>query len=279
MTVRETLDCQASIDLQLPDCKGSGSATRTFIIESSTALTEQTVLALGPGIGAKHPRLSGLYATSKSCKPTRKDLKAWQLTVNYQSVPANVQYEENPLARPPVVTWSSVSYEEEIYKDIAGKTILNSAGDYFDPPIRVARSRWQVSYKRNRAWIPTWILDYTDAINSDQFTIGGLTVPRGYAKLDRIEIGPMQIENGVTYYEVSYTFTLQKESWQPKILDQGLYEKVGGVRRRIRVSGEPVSEPVLLDGTGQALANPAPENAVYLTQYKAYRELPFATIL
>lgn len=279
MTIQEVLGSDASIQLQLPEAKATWSANRTFLVTDTAPTTERLVLLTGPALGSAHPRFAGLYCVSKSCRAKRKDLTAWELTATYQSVPANTQYVENPLARPAVISWSSVSYEEEIYKDIAGKTILNSAGDYFDPPIRVARSRWQVTYKRNRASVPTWILNYADAINSDEFTIGGLTIPRGYAKLDRIEIGPMQIENEIAYYEVGYTLTVQPESWQPKILDQGLYEKVGGVRRRIRVNGEPVSEPVLLDGTGQALADPAPENAVYLTQYKAYRELPFANIL
>lgn len=63
------------------------------------------------------------------------------------------------------------------------------------------------------------------------------------------------------------------------ILDQGLYEKdENGNRKRIRINGEPITEPVLLDGNGKVLANPRPENAVFLP-FKAYKELPFSGIL
>ncbi len=279
MTVTEKLTHTASANLQLPEGKISASAERSFVVESNSALTEYSVLASGPALGSVHPRFAWLYAVRKQCKPLRGDLTAWELTVGYENVSVDPNWNENPLQRPPSITWSSVSYEEDFTRDILGKPVLNSAGDYFDPPPKVQRSRWQVTYRRNRASVPTWLLSYVDAINSDSFSLGGISIPRGYAKLDKIDIGPLQIDGGYSFYEVGYSFLIQNGTWQPAILDQGLYENVDGERRRIRISGEPVTEPVLLDGNGKVLSDPTPDNAKWLTKYKAYRELPFGAIL
>ena len=277
MTIVETLAPNAQVELQLPEGKRTIRAERSFLVSSSTPLTEAMVLAAGPALGSAHPSLQGMMCVAKSARPQRSDLRAWELSCSY--VNASVEWQDNPLLRPPVITWANVQYEEDLLRDIAGRAVLNSAGDYFDPPLKVQRSRWQVSYKRNRASVPSWITNYADAINSDQFVLGALTIKPRCAKLDKIEIGPLQIENDVAFYEVSYTFTLQRESWQPSILDQGLYEVVNGERRRIRNAGEPVTEPVLLDGRGRAIEDPAPHKAVFLRHYKAYYELPFSVLL
>jgi hypothetical protein len=262
-------------------------ATREFVVRDSAPLTESDVIALGPSLGSSHPRIPGLIALSKDVAPMRPDGRAWTLRVQYdeaEPLQGQQQYQENPLLRPPQLQWSTTQFEEDFIKSVDGKAVVNSAGDYFDPPIRVQRSRWQCHYQKNVASVPTWLLNYVDAINSDSFLLGGLTISQRAAKLDAISIQGPKFENGVTYYELGYTFTFCRsgESWQPKILDQGMYELVTSgnqtFKRRIRYNGEPVTSPVLLDGEGKPLWPVSPESAVWLT-YKAYQELSFANIL
>lgn len=277
----EVLELKDSLSAQIQisdDLKTSVNAVRKFIINSDTPISEATALTYGPAIGSQHPNLAGVYCVSKQTSPVRKDLRSWVLVCNYKNIEAQ-GYNENPLQRPPQISWSTMSYEEDFVRDIVGRAVLNSAGDYFDPPAKVQRSRWQVNYVRNVAFIPFWVLNYSDSINSDQFLLDGVPILRNCAFLESIQISPYKVENNVGYRELTLSFVLQGYSWQPMILDQGLYERdINGNRKRIRINGEPVTEPVLLDGYGGVLANPRPENAVFLP-FKAYKELPFSAIL
>lgn len=249
-------------------------AQRRFLVKSDTPLREFQIEQIVGAIGSVHPDYPGLFCVAYQAKQTRKDRTLWDVTLNYENRDLS-DYQENPLQRPAQVSWTTVSYEEDFVRDINGKAVVNSAGDYFNPPIKVQRSRWQAQYTRNVANVPGWLVQYSDAINSDNFTLGPISVAPRCAKIDRIEISPLQVENGVQFYTLRIGLTVQPESWQPKIADRGLYVKVDGKRQRARVNGEPATEPVFLDGKGGMLSDPTPDNIVWLTQYKAYRELPF----
>jgi len=273
--VKDSLSAQAQLS---DDLKGTITATRKFLITSDDSLTEAEALSQGPAIASSHPNIPYVYCVSKQVNPLRQDLKTWVLVCSYRNVEAQ-QYNPSPLLRPPQISWSSVSYEEDFIKDITGKAVLNSAGDYFEPPAKVQRSRWQVTYSKNVAGVPLWIFNYIDAINSDSFNLDGVSVPRACAFLESVQISPVKIENNYSFRELTMSFLLQGYSWQPMILDQGLYEKdENGQRKRIRIGGEPVSDPVLLDGNGKPLQDPSPSSARFLP-FKAYKELPFSSIL
>lgn len=284
---REVLPNDASITVQSsPPFATSGTATRNFIVESDTPIDVATVLNQVPAKGSAHPYLAGLYALSAKAQPVRKDRRAWHVQVDYSTLQGtDQQWQEDPLLRPPKLSWSTVSFSEDFVKTVDGKAVVNSAGDHYDPPIQVQRSRWQVTYTKNVAAVPATLTQYIDAINSDTFTIGGLTVLPRCAKLDAISISGPNVENGVTYWELAYTFSFCRsgDTWQPKILDAGMYERIEVeqgkyIKRRIRLNGEPVTSPVLLDGNGRVLQNPSPDTAVW-REFKAYQELPFAPLL
>mgnify|MGYP000937287965 CR=1 FL=1 len=275
--VKDSLSAQAQLS---DDLKGTITATRKFLITSDDSLTEAKALSQGPAFASSHPNIPYVYCVSKQVEPLRQDLKTWELVCTYRNVYVEAQqYNPNPLLRPPQISWSSVSYEEDFIKDVTGKAVLNSAGDYFEPPAKVQRSRWQVTYAKNVPGVPPWIFGYIDAINSDNFYLDGVSVPRACAFLESVQISPVKIEDNYAFRELTLSFLLQGYSWQPMILDQGLYEKdANGERKRIRIGGEPVSDPVLLDGNGKPLVDPSPSNARFLP-FKAYKELPFSSIL
>ena len=115
--------------------------------------------------------------------------------------------------------------------------------------------------------LPTWILDYENAVNNAAITIRGLSIPQYTGKLSNIRVGDLKIEGDYQYFEFSYTLEVRRDKWIPlKILDQGLRYKSGADRKHIMDQStppRPVSSPKLLDGSGGVLSDPTPNNAVY----------------
>jgi hypothetical protein len=215
-----------------------------------------------------HPVLIG--HSCRNVKVTQDDgaPRKWTIEATYSSKPIkDNQAEENPLNRPAQIEIETASYRRAIWQDIDGKATLNSAGDYFDPPIEIDVAYWTFRVKKNVADIPTWILDYENAVNNAAFTIRGLSVGQYEAKISNIRVGDLKIEGDYQYFEFTYQMERRREKWIPlKILDQGLRYKSEANRKHIMDNStppRPVSSPRLLDGAGNVLADPTPENAKY----------------
>jgi hypothetical protein len=215
-----------------------------------------------------HPVLIG--HSCRNVKVTQDDgaPRKWTIEATYSSKPIkDNQAEENPLNRPAQIEIETASYRRAIWQDIDGKATLNSAGDYFDPPIEIDVAYWTFRVKKNVADIPTWILDYENAVNNAAFTIRGLSVGQYEAKISNIRVGDLKIEGDYQYFEFTYQMERRREKWIPlKILDQGLRYKSEANRKHIMDNStppRPVSSPRLLDGSGNVLADPTPDNAKY----------------
>jgi hypothetical protein len=78
------------------------------------------------------------------------------------------QVDQNPLNRPPDISWSLTTYQRAVAFDASdGRPIMNSAADKFDPPIEIDDSRLVLVYSRNEATFTAQLaLDYQDAVNS-----------------------------------------------------------------------------------------------------------------
>src|SRR5207245_2866104 len=60
--------------------------------------------------------------------------------------------------------------QSTVWKDAYGKGILNSAGQYFDPPPMMDDSRPRLSIARNEpVFNPAIAINYQDAVNTDGF--------------------------------------------------------------------------------------------------------------
>jgi hypothetical protein len=194
--------------------------------------------------------------------------RKWTIEAEYSSKPIREnQQEENPLNRPAQIEIETASYKRAIWQDIDSKAVLNSAGDYFDPPIEIDQAFWTFRVKKNVADLPTWILDYENAVNNSAITIRGLSLPQYTAKLSNIRVGDLKIEGDYNYFEFSYIVEVRRDKWIPlKVLDQGLRFKDGTNRKHIMDNStppRPVSSPRLLNGSGAVLSDPTPTNAVY----------------
>lgn len=218
-----------------------------------------------------HPVLVG--HSCRSVKITQDDgaPRKWTIEAEYSSKPIKEnESEENPLNRPARIRWRTASYQKAIWRDINDKAILNSAGDYFDPPVEVDRAYWTVSVSKNVADVPTFVLDYENAVNNAAITIGGVVIGQYEAKISDIEVSELKIEGDYQYFEFSYTLERRREKWIPlKVLDQG-YRQIdpANSEKRIHIMDDssvkrPVASLRLLDGAGKVLSDPTPERAKY----------------
>lgn len=231
-----------------------------------------------------HPWLTGHLCRNVKVRQQSGEPRHWQIEAEYSTAPSEdqEQQEENPLNRPAKRKWRTNKYRQAIDRDVNNQAILNSAGDYFDPPVEVDRSHWTCTVTKNVADVPSYILDYEDAVNNAAITLGGISIAQYTAKIDELDISELKIEGDYEYYEFTYTLEFRREKWQPlKVLDQGMRFKSGSDRKQIMdnsTPARPVSSPRLLDGAGAVLSNPTPATAVYrdFTVYyaKSFTVLP-----
>lgn len=184
---------------------------------------------------------------------------------------------ENPLLRPPKVSWSVLRTTVQLRKDQNGKAFLNSAGDEFDPPPEVDFSRPVLTVVKNfAAFDMVQAVNYADCVNSDQW----LSFGPGVVKVDSIT-AEFAFENNVPYWAVTASFHFARNdpntpqpTWNPtQILDAGFSDISGKVFTD--TYGHPYSKPKPLDGTGHQLAaNAAPQ---YLS-FTLYKARPFAAL-
>ena len=244
----------------------------------------------------EHPSLPSLICHNLSITQDTTGPLVWNATATYSSRPvtelqANQTEATDPLSRRAAFSWSTNHYQQAITKDVDGKGIVNSAGDPYDPPVEIQRSRAVCTISKNVVQIPGWILNYENAINSDTFIIDGLTVPQYAARLSGIglsEIKREKIAAGIEFQYRTFSCRLEfnRDLWFPhKVLDMGYRRKdPNDSTKRIPIyeegtsSSRPVTTPRLLDGSGGMLANPTQDNAVF-RQFSVYPKLPFNAII
>ncbi len=257
--------------------------------------------ALQVGVSAGIPRLGDIYSANGSLDTSAVCLKVdvqqdsenprvWVATCAYGEPNVNSQNGQNnpnPLLRPAVVTFGFNKTQRIVYKDINGKPLLNSALDYFDPPLSIDDSRPTLTVVRNEpSFDPSIAVAYQDAVNSDSF----FGASPGQAKVAGIS-AVSQTENNYFFWQVSYTIEFRWDGWQPVLLDYGrnaIYvntntgaEFKGPVFQKDKKGNEipnvPVTEPVPLDGNGNELINPTPDTVKKLP-FTVYRSLPFSQL-
>lgn len=277
--------------------------SKTWRVKTNAASDDDyTVMAdaSAPKIGSSHPSHSNCRCVSRSCQPeSRGQKQQWLFTAKYST---KFDIRENPLDDPAKTEWSTETFQTPVWETIDGKGIVNSAGDPFDPPAEKDDSRWTSITRKNVATsVPAWMFAFQDAVNSDSFTVDGIGVGSGWAKISAIHLSEIQERNEVEYRVLTLTIHYRGEGdtgtgsygsgsgsdsimpWDLSILDAGFREiddqgsGSGDVRNIKNANGEDVSAPVPLDGDGHKLDNPTMDNAVFL-QFEIYRSRAFALI-
>lgn len=258
--------------------RGMRSYSRQFRLE--TTLQSEGPFAVGsdsnlPLIGSLHPEDSGAWCTTLSVENT-DPWKGWLVTAEYSS---ERELNETATSDAAIITWSSEQFQRPVIVDQDGEAIVNSAGDPFDPPHMIDDSRRVVTVTKNLATVPSWILTYQDAVNSADFTVDGVSIAEGKAKMQSVTIGEPQSRNGNTFRTVTFSMHLEKNGWLFKPLDAGFRTKIDGVMANVRNDddGELPALPVPLDGFGNVLVDPSPSTAIYL-EFTVYETKDFSLL-
>lgn len=231
-----------------------------------------------------HPLYSTQLCRGISFNQDSSAPRKWDIEADYSSEPLKTADQTNiadPSDRPPKIKWKAAQYRKAIDKDINGDAIVNSAGDYFDPPPEIDSSHWVATIEKNVPAVPTFILQYTDAINSDSFTIQGMPVAEHVAKIMDLDISDRQTEGDFGFYVFTYSLEFRPETWKYKPLDQGFRYKDGADIKQImddHTPPRPITSPKLLDGSGGILNSPSTSNAQFL-EYDVYNALDFGGTL
>ena len=258
-----------------------GVRTYTRVFRLTTSSQSDNAFTVGsngslPVIGNTFPSDGNAYCTNLDVQCIR-GWRIWDVTATYSTERV---LNTVPTSDPTYITWDTEQFQKPATQDKDGKGVVNSAGDPFIPAEQMDDSRRVVTVQKNLANVPTWILSYQDAVNSDAFTIDGRSIAIGEAKMQRVSVGPPEIRNGTTFRQVTFVIALRRDGWAYKILDQGFNEKDPAdttKRKAIYINGQLPSSPVLLDGTGKAQTDPKTANAVYLT-FNVYKQQAFSSL-
>jgi hypothetical protein len=249
--------------------KGIRTYSRQWKLETSLKTDDEYAVGSASGlplIGSAHPSDAGAFCQSLSVRCTNP-WKGWTVTASYSS---EYELNTNPTLDPAVINWGSEQFQRVAFEDTSGHAILNSFGDYFDPPAMIDDSRETVTITKNLAAVPSWLLEYKDAVNNDSFSIDGFSIGIGKAKMQSVTVAAKEKRNGTTFYPVTFTIHLQFNGWLLELLDAGMrYES--GTAIGIFDNGQ----PGLLDGSGGRLANPSPSTAVFRS-FTVYRTKAFS---
>lgn len=183
----------------------------------------------------------------------------WRVTVQYGP---NQPFDSDPTLHKIRVQFGGERTERVVDFDRNGIPIRNSAGDRFGDPVTVDSHITTLLITRNErvsTFNPALAHMFGDTIN--QYTWNGFAP--GYCKMGIISTGEEQFDSNsqTWYYKVTYPVQIGRKPWLKELLDQGFNELAGGPYYGggdvktvpIMNEGQPVSDPVTLDGNGHRL--------------------------
>jgi hypothetical protein len=281
------------------DKKFVRTSTRTYLVEATPDLDANQVrqaFSLGVhqvhptdakqwvvGITAKlfHPNLAIFWDDSNPANPANNtNCLVWTVAVSYGPwEPLENSTDGDPINQPVSVRFEGVTYQEIVDLDRNGNPVVNSAGDYFDPPVQRDRTRPVIKISRNETTFnDSTILAYSDKINSDTF----YSYPPRTLKLSAPTAEPLYSQEAdLNYFRVNYELHYDPKTWAIQVLDQGYRQLIptyyghATTQEPILIAGQPASSPVCLDGQGGALLPPVDAADITVRSFDVYEELDF----
>lgn len=284
------------------------------------------LLAYDPSTGLRIPRIGevlkvdaggfgadDIQATAQRLRPQRVDGTPclWRVVVEYSTRPTITQGEidPNPFTRPPDWAWGDMASSEEYTHDADGVAVLNTALEPYDPGLMREITRHTLTVSWNvKTFDPIAAAEYADAVNESEFTVLGLQVAEGVAKVahntatgshfeGRYEYARRTVElhfrpfQKVEWHDGSIKWV---SGWDHTPLSMGFSQRVNKkkadgtvllekalvpilldvVDDDGKVTGEKVrpQEPVALDEAGKAIEGDDP---AFVKHYKPYRRMDF----
>jgi hypothetical protein len=235
------------------DDKLQRSYVRSWRVITDDVHTEQAAVlsAVGVSVHDAYSADSAALVRLVKCEQKDDEPRLWMVEAEYSTEGRDpAKQAEEPTSRPPVITWTNSLFQRPATTDIDGNPITNSAREAFDPPVDVDDVQVRVSIVRYEATFnEATAAMYLNSVNSDFFYGQGPGLWR-CVKFD----GKQHHENNSSCWEVSYEFEYRWQGWELRVLDQGYHERIDGKRVKILDEfGQPVSQPVPLNGFGQKL--------------------------
>ncbi len=206
----------------------------------------------------------------------------WIVTVSYAWYSVNEVGggpEANPLLMPIDVSWGFKDYDHVVEMDIDGKPVLNSAKDPYDPPLVIQVPNQLMTVVRNEAYYNVGAAyAYRNSINQDSFAGQSPHFAKCFG------ITPKNLFHPTVgwYYQVTYEFEFMNprnsadgKGFVKSLLDRGLRKLDFNTGKPVHIylNSQPITQPMLLDGSGGVLpVNGAPN---YI-DFKVFPELPFS---
>jgi hypothetical protein len=280
--------------------------TRVYIVKSTVGLSEKQAINAFviddedngiPKINSSLVDDTSAGCMSLSGKPQDDVNKLWFVTAQFKTRQGEGSYDpddENDVNDPttdrPIVSFGSAQYTivvEKAYQvgDKQGSpttTVLNSAGEKFDPPLQSEFSRTiiEVAYK-TRTFDPDWMREYENTINKTAIVVGGAQIPAWQGRIIFLNSDPLYDANDELYYAVSIQIELNFEQYITSVLDQGFNYLDEGVKRPILlIKKDPdtgietkviANDPQNLDGEGGQSETPVflDYNVYFTKEWKA----------
>lgn len=191
----------------------------------------------------------------------------------------NFDWEQSPLAAPPIIRWDDETSTEPIDADADNKPIVTKNGEAIngvtmemsDPVLHVTRNF--------AAWNPHITHQYRRSVNSDAFA----SFPAGTARLAAAPAELVIDPKFGTYWRVAarirfrYPYnTTPDKAWYARVRHEGFLIKDGSeIKHATDDEGNKVVTPVLLKADGTRETDP--DDAHWL-EFKRYPPLPYANL-
>jgi hypothetical protein len=199
--------------------------------------------------------------------PTRRSGKPWDLP------PYNISMACREDEKAAMVAYDKDNESISTYADLdlTGVPVLNSAGDYFDPPIMQYESVFELAFSYNvkaSAYKNEWIRKYMGSVNFEQATVIGHVIPAKCGIIRELSasyvdaLAESGTSDGDDYYRMDVKIDVYNapDGAMVRVLDRGYYSLESGKKWQIKTnsSGDivtstatakdsPVTEPQILD--------------------------------
>lgn len=258
---------------------------RAYLCKSDTELTNDEVgSAIGILPGAPHPDWNAARVRDINIdrRLTIEPYCAWDATFQYSTeatVPENSS-STDPELRRVNRSMSPTNQQRFITKDKHKKLITDKAGSPFDGGVPVTDFMGALNFERNEAhtgFNMQTALALSGHLNSTPFM--------GYAAGTlMLEVTATERwEGGYHFWATRYTMNYDKDGWQPRPLNAGLYQKIDGVRVVIDEEDSdgkprPAKEPQPLDIDGHVIPVADRPDACIFLEVEHYDEMEFADL-
>lgn len=260
--------------------------TRKFQVVVDDPFTQATAIFANstiPSLYTEHPDDPTVVVIGRFPKP-RLGRLIWDVVVKYRRKQfVNIEIGTsgsgtiNPVDLPPDISYSFTQYSRAVEQaylfgldpaDNPTIAIENSSSMPFDPPLTQEESNLVINIVRNESgedFDPLFLITFNNTINAFNITIAGIVMETFEARMRNIGSVKKWDEDGEAYWRVTYEIEVDFATHLKSLLDIGFYTEdiITGVHTAILdAEGNPITEPVKLDGAGGQL--PVGGDPIYL---------------